>query len=274
MSPTGTRCPRRGTLAAEGEPVRSVFHAAGIAQNTALEDMTAQEFQAVTSAKVAGAEVLDHLLRDSELDAFVVFSSISAIWGSAQSGAYAAGDAYLDALVERRRARGAAGTSVAWGIWADAGMVDAGTADVLRRIGLGAIPPERAIASLQRTLDAGQDTVTVADVDWEPFAAGYTAARRRPLIEDLEQVRALREGARTADTAAAEDFRARLGPSVPTSGRAPCWTWPAPRPPPNSVCPTPSRWRPTAPSATWASTPWPRSACASDWTPGPVRPHR
>ncbi|WJE00921.1 type I polyketide synthase [Streptomyces antimycoticus] len=199
------------TLAAEGEPVRSVFHAAGIAQNTALEDMTAQEFQAVTSAKVAGAEVLDDLLRDSELDAFVVFSSISAIWGSAQSGAYAAGNAYLDALVERRRARGAAGTSVAWGIWADAGMVDAGTADVLRRIGLGAIPPERAIASLQRTLDAGQDTVTVADVDWEPFAAGYTAARRRPLIEDLEQVRALREGARTADTAAAEDFRARLG---------------------------------------------------------------
>lgn len=53
--------------------------------------------------------------------------------------------------------------------------------------------------------------MTVADVDWEPFAAGYTAARRRPLIEDLEQVRALREGARTADTAAAEDFRARLG---------------------------------------------------------------
>nr|WP_202487629.1 type I polyketide synthase [Streptomyces sp. SID8354] len=203
------------TLAAEGEPVRSVFHAAGIAQNTALADITAQEFRGVTAAKTAGAEVLDELLHDTDLDAFVVFSSISAIWGSARSGAYAAGNAYLDALVERRRARGAAGTSIAWGIWADAGMVDAATAEALRRVGLGAIPPERAIAALQRTLDAGPDTVTVADVDWEPFAAGYTAARPRPLIEDLEPVRALRAAGRAADPTAAEDFRTRLRALAP-----------------------------------------------------------
>ncbi|MER6052029.1 type I polyketide synthase [Streptomyces sp. NPDC001793] len=202
-------------LAAEGEPVRSVFHAAGIAQNTALTDITPQEFRAVTAAKIAGAEVLDDLLHDTDLDAFVVFSSISAIWGSARSGAYAAGNAYLDALVERRRARGAAGTSIAWGIWADAGMVDAQTAEALRRIGLGAIPPERAVAALQRTLDAGPDTVTVADVDWEPFAAGYTASRPRPLIEDLEQVRALRASGGAADPTAAEDFRTRLRALAP-----------------------------------------------------------
>ncbi|MEU4205808.1 type I polyketide synthase [Streptomyces sp. NPDC026294] len=204
-------------LATAGTPVRSVFHAAGVAQNTPLDEMTADEFAAVVAAKTDGARILDDLLADADLDAFVTFSSISAVWGSARSGAYAAGNAHLDALVEQRRARGAAGTSVAWGVWADAGMVDPDMARQLRRIGLGALPPARAIAALQTTLDRDETTVTVADVDWEPFAAGYTAARPRPLIEDLPQVRQLSTGGDGADGAPADAFRRHLLGLDPTA---------------------------------------------------------
>ncbi|MDI5968590.1 SDR family NAD(P)-dependent oxidoreductase [Streptomyces sp. SL13] len=194
----------------EGTPVRSVFHAAGVTQGTTVADMDAREFAEVVSAKIDGARVLDELLDDAALDAFVVFSSISAVWGSSFSGAYAAGNAYLDALVEHRRARGAAGTSVAWGVWADAGMVDQDTAQQLRRIGLGALKPAQAIASLQRTLDNDETTVTVADVDWAPFAASYTAVRPRPLIEDLPQVRAAQAAVSQTDAAAADSFRRQV----------------------------------------------------------------
>jgi acyl transferase domain-containing protein len=172
-------------LAAGGAPVRSVFHAAGVGQSTPVADMTVEEFDAVMSAKVDGARVLDEAFADTDLDAFVVFSSISAVWGSARGGAYAAANAYLDAVVARRRAAGAAGTSIAWGVWADAGMVDPRTARQLRRIGLGALPPAQGIASLRLVLDRDESAVTVAEVDWPVFASGYTAARRRPFIEAL-----------------------------------------------------------------------------------------
>ncbi|MEU6229203.1 type I polyketide synthase [Streptomyces sp. NPDC047042] len=207
-------------LADEGAPVRSVFHAAGVGQSTSIAEMSPQEFADVVSAKTDGARILDELLGGTEQDAFVVFSSISAVWGSSFSGAYAAGNAYLDALVALRRARGAAGTSVAWGIWADSGMVDRDTARQLRRIGLGALKPAQAIASLQRTLDDDEAEVTVADVDWVPFAASYTAVRRRPLIEDLPQVRAAQTAVPEASDTAAEAFRRELSVLEPAAMQA------------------------------------------------------
>ncbi|MDI5968589.1 type I polyketide synthase [Streptomyces sp. SL13] len=180
-------------VAAEEGPVRAVFHAAGVGQNTPIDRMTLEEFAAVSAGKTQGARVLDELFADSDLDAFVLFSSASGIWGSGHYASYAAGNAYLDALAERRRARGRAATAVAWGVWSESGMVDPDGEQQLRRRGLVPMAPADCLAALAQALDGDETRVTVADVDWEPFLAGYTAARRRPLIEDLPQARALTE---------------------------------------------------------------------------------
>lgn len=98
-------------------------------------------------------------------------------------------------------------------------MVDAETAPLLRRIGLGPLSPQDGIASLHLALANDDVAVTVAEVDWEPFAATYTAARPRPLIEGLEEVRqaALRgEAGPRAESVPAEVFRREmlaLGPA-------------------------------------------------------------
>ncbi len=92
-------------LAGQGDPVRAVVHAAGAAQSVPLAEMTAEELSDVLRAKVDGAAHLDGLLPDG-LDAFVVFSSIAGVWGSAGQAGYAAANAYLDGLVARRRAGG------------------------------------------------------------------------------------------------------------------------------------------------------------------------
>ncbi|KJK33865.1 hypothetical protein, partial [Saccharothrix sp. ST-888] len=90
------------------------------------------------------------------------------------------------------RARGLAGTSVAWGPWAEAGMAAGEAAEEhLRRSGLPVMAPGSALVGLQRALESGEPTGVVADVDWERFVPSFTAARPRPLIGELPEVREL-----------------------------------------------------------------------------------
>ncbi|WP_190120564.1 type I polyketide synthase, partial [Streptomyces flavofungini] len=176
-------------LAADGRTLRSVFHAAGVGQTQPLDGMTATDIAAVFGAKTAGATHLDELLDTDELDAFVLFSSNSGVWGGGGQGAYAAANAYLDALAEARRARGLTATSVAWGLWAGGGMAgDEGT-EHLRRRGLAAMAPERAVAALAQAVAYDETFLAVADLDWERFAPSFTSVRTSPLIGDLPEVR-------------------------------------------------------------------------------------
>ena len=178
-----------GWVGAGGPPVRVVVHAAvGVALEP-VDGIGAGGLAAGLAAKVAGAVVLDELTAGLELDAFVVFSSIAGVWGSRDHGAYAAGNAFLDALAEGRRGRGLAGTSVAWGIW-DAGAAGDGGLAGLRRQGLRFLDPGRALAVLEQVLAADEAFAAVADVDWARFAAVYRAARSWPLLDEIAEARA------------------------------------------------------------------------------------
>ncbi|MFI0817942.1 type I polyketide synthase [Streptomyces sp. NPDC021098] len=177
-------------LAADGAPVRAVVHAAGVSQEPGTDGDLA-ELARVVEAKTAGAIHLDSIFDESSdpLDAFVLFSSISGIWGSGGQGAYSAGNAFLDALAERRRARGLPATAVAWGPWADGGMAAEGDAEEqLRRRGLRVMAPDLNLTALQRALSRPEAVVTVADVDWELFQSTFTAVRPSPLLTELAPV--------------------------------------------------------------------------------------
>ncbi|MFD0500006.1 beta-ketoacyl reductase [Streptomyces rhizosphaericus] len=151
--------------------------------------MTAEEFAAVTGAKVRGALVLDGLVGDRELDAFVLFSSGAGVWGSGGQAPYGAGNAFLDGLAQRRRARGLAATSVAWGGWGGGvGMIDADGGDQWRRIGILPMDPAPALRAMARAVGGGPPNVIVADIDWARFVPGYTMARERPLLRQLPEV--------------------------------------------------------------------------------------
>ncbi|WP_345025597.1 type I polyketide synthase, partial [Streptomyces sedi] len=173
---------------AEGSPLRAVVHAAGVGVFGPLDTLGVAELAGNLAAKAEGARHLDALVED-DLDAFVLVSSIAGIWGSADHGGYAAGNAYLDALAEHRRARGLPATSIAWGAWADSGMNVGEGAEQLRRRGLVAMPPEHTTAALAGAVARDETTVAVVDVDWDRFAPAFTLARRQPLLEELPEVR-------------------------------------------------------------------------------------
>ncbi|QIY59059.1 SDR family NAD(P)-dependent oxidoreductase [Streptomyces sp. RPA4-5] len=199
------------TLAAvpADRPLIGVVHAAGVAQSAMLADTDVDDIARITGGKVDGASHLDELTVDADLELFLVFSSIAATWGSGGQALYAAGNAYLDALARNRRDRGLAGTSVAWGPWAGAGMAADGAEDFLRRRGLTPLDPEFAVSALAAAVDHGESVLTVADVDWARFASAFTSGRPSPLLGDLPEAADAPTG---AEAPVADDggLRARL----------------------------------------------------------------
>ena len=165
-------------LAARGPAVSAVVHTAGIGQATAVEDVGLAGLAEVLAPKAAGAAHLDELTADLDLDAFVLFSSIAATWGSGLQPGYAAANAHLDALADSRRARGLAATSVAWGLWGGGGGMAGGETTVqLERRGLRGMEPDLAVQALAQVLDSGEERVTIADLDWARFVPAFTLRR-------------------------------------------------------------------------------------------------
>ncbi|MFG1780791.1 beta-ketoacyl reductase, partial [Micromonospora sp. NPDC049051] len=179
-----------GDLVARGERLRAVVHAAGVAQLSGLGEVGVGELEEVLRAKVGGAVVLDELTAGLDLDAFVVFSSIAGVWGSAGQVGYAAANAFVDGLVVSRRARGLVGSSVAWGPWAEAGMAVGVAGEQLSRRGLPGMDPELAVVGLEGVLVGGECQVVVADVRWDRFVSSFTALRPSRLFTEIPEAQA------------------------------------------------------------------------------------
>jgi mycoketide-CoA synthase len=188
-------------IAADGPPLKSVMHAAGIARGNPVIGLNAADLAAELDAKGSGTVWLDELTADLDLDAFVLFSSGAATWGSGTLGGYAAANAFMDATAERRRSRGHAATSIAWGLWGGGGMGSGGAGDQLERYGMRVMDPGLALRALGQALDAGDTLVAVADVDWAQFASTFTLRRRSPLIESMPEVQRVLSGAGSSGAA-------------------------------------------------------------------------
>jgi acyl transferase domain-containing protein/NAD(P)-dependent dehydrogenase (short-subunit alcohol dehydrogenase family)/pimeloyl-ACP methyl ester carboxylesterase/acyl carrier protein len=107
-------------------PLRAVVHAAGTLDDGTIESLTDEQLDRVLRPKVDAVMHLHELTAGLELSAFVLFSSAAPLLGGAGQGNYAAANAFLDALAQRRRAEGLAGLSLAWGLWdRETGMTDA-----------------------------------------------------------------------------------------------------------------------------------------------------
>ncbi|MFD9630588.1 type I polyketide synthase, partial [Streptomyces violascens] len=207
---TADRCTLAALLASvpTEHPLTGVVHAAGVGQNASLAETPLDAAAEAMAAKMLGAAHLDSLLDGQDLDFFVLVSSIAGVWGSAGQSAYAAANAYLDALAEHRAARGLPATSVAWGPWADAGMAThEAVTDALHKRGLRFLAPANALTELRRAVVDKDVTVTVADIDWERYHPVFTATRPSALFDELAEVQAL---AHTEDASAAPEFAARL----------------------------------------------------------------
>jgi NAD(P)-dependent dehydrogenase (short-subunit alcohol dehydrogenase family)/acyl carrier protein len=195
-------------------PLTGVVHTAGVLDDGVLDSLTPERFEAVFHAKVTGALLLDELTRGHDLDVFALFSSASAAVGNPGQGNYAAANAVLDALAERRRADGLPATSVAYGAWGGDGMAGDGRAAALaRRTGIRPLDPDLAVLALRQTVTGSDPVAVVADVDPERFVRAFTTVRPSALLTEMPAHTALTATATAAGRdaeRAAPELRDRL----------------------------------------------------------------
>ena len=145
------------------------------------------------AAKVDAAQNLDDLTRTMPLEQFVLFSSAGPLLGGAGQGNYAAANAYLDALAERRRRDGLPATSMAWGLWAQesgmaAGLDDAGARQIRARLGLVAMAPEAGLQLFDDALRADRPWLLTAHIDLTAHQALARVGRLPGLLRGLVKV--------------------------------------------------------------------------------------
>lgn len=165
----------RGAVAAmldqipDAFPLKGVFHAAGVTDDTVITSLTPERLDAVLRVKVDGAWNLHELTRETNLAAFVMFSSLAGIVGSPGQGNYAAANAFLDGLASYRREQGLAGNSIAWGLWEEVSALTRHLSDRdlarMRLVGLSPLPTEQAMALLDAALLADHPVAVAARLD-------------------------------------------------------------------------------------------------------------
>ncbi|MEU3459408.1 SDR family NAD(P)-dependent oxidoreductase [Streptomyces sp. NPDC006733] len=148
----------------------AVVHAAGVLDDGVVASLTPEQVERVLRPKVDAALHLHELTADTDLSAFVLFSSVAALIGSPGQGNYAAANAALDALAASRRAAGLPATSLAWGPWSDgAGMAaQLGQPELARleRMGAKALTAELGVALFDQALTV--DAALLAPVRLDP----------------------------------------------------------------------------------------------------------
>ncbi|MBB2771440.1 UNVERIFIED_ORG: 6-methylsalicylic acid synthase [Mycolicibacterium obuense] len=147
-------------------PVRGVIHAAGVEAGALLATTTADDLDAAMRPKVAGLNTLHELFPPGELDWMVLFSSCGYLAGFPGQGAYACGNAYLDAFARHRRRLGDRTTSVAWTAWRGMGMGSASgfVAAQLDALGMGTVGLDDAMRALDSAMRDDDPNVVVLPV--------------------------------------------------------------------------------------------------------------
>jgi len=102
--------------------INGVFHAAGVPGGGMIQLKTREKADEVLLPKVNGTLVLDSLLKDHQLDFFILCSSINSVLPMFGQVDYFAANAFLDAFAFAKRRNGTFSVSINWDTWQEVGI--------------------------------------------------------------------------------------------------------------------------------------------------------
>ncbi len=186
-------------------PLGAVVHCAGVSDDGLVDSLSAERLATTMGPKAGAAWHLHELTAGLDLSEFVLFSSVAATLGSPGQGNYAAANAFLDALAQRRRAEGLPAYAIEWGAWRRESELTAGLGAADRaRIARGGVVPLADADGLRlfdRARRLGRPLLLGAALDRAALRSLARAAELPPLLSGLVRV-AARPGADAAGSLA------------------------------------------------------------------------
>lgn len=177
-----------------GQSLRGIFHAAMVLQDTALDTMTFHQFSRCLGPKVDGAQNL-HMAtaENANLDFFICMSSVASLLGSKGLGNYSAANAFLDALMRRRREQGLCGTTINVGAVSGVGVVaeNAAIQRAMERLGQDFISEQELQYQLEEAVRSDSTIKTCRGIDEHQIITGVGLVKpdvywaSKPLFRNL-----------------------------------------------------------------------------------------
>ncbi|NET48062.1 MAG: alpha/beta fold hydrolase, partial [Merismopedia sp. SIO2A8] len=243
-------------LRTDGLTLRGVIHGAGVLRDSLLQNQSWEQFASVLQPKVQGAWHLHHLTQSfnqapnqapnqslnqpSDLEFFVLFSSVASLLGSPGQGNYAAANAFMDTLAQYRRSQGLPALSINWGPWANGGMAIAAGDTLQQRLvrsGFDLIDPNQGLEWLSRLLfpsdlsktdlsETDSNTIPIPTqipaqigamrIRWDDIRKRLTPAQQAFLSPVLEQLQETEDQGQTIIEDREQAATATLQPQIAT----------------------------------------------------------
>ncbi|MEM1068261.1 MAG: SDR family NAD(P)-dependent oxidoreductase [Planctomycetota bacterium] len=188
--------------------LRGVFHTAMVLEDRLLVDLDRDTLERVLRPKVLGGWNLHRETVDRRLDHFVLFSSLSSVFGHAGQANYSAANALLDGLAHYRRALGLQATVINWGHLGEVGYLAQREqlGERLERQGVLSFSVKQATESLEYALQTMALQLSVLRIDWSVWRGLGVSSRVSPRFAHLLKNRSTAMG--NVELASAEEIHA------------------------------------------------------------------
>ena len=168
-------------------PLKGVFHLAMVIDDAPISVLNRERMRSVLAPKAHGAWLLHQGTLAMDLDCFVMFSSVSSIFGNSAQANYAAANAFLDALAHHRLSLGLPALAINWGALGGEGYVarNERVAEYLARQGTTPLTPGEVIVLMESFLNAGTTQAMALRVDWSKWRQSFRGSQESPLLENI-----------------------------------------------------------------------------------------
>ncbi len=174
-------------IGSAGIALKGIFHLAMVIDDAPMASLTRDRMRAVFAPKAHGAWLLHEATQGMDLDCFVMFSSVSSIFGNSGQANYAAANAFLDALAHHRQASGLPALVINWGALGGEGYVarNERVAEYLARQGTTPLTPIEVVGLMESFLNAGATQALALRVDWSKWRQSFRGSQESPLLEHI-----------------------------------------------------------------------------------------
>ncbi|WP_138500701.1 type I polyketide synthase [Nostoc sp. PA-18-2419] len=174
--------------------LNGVIHAAGVAGGGVIGRKAQADAQSILAPKVKGTIVIDKIVKDIQLDFFVLTSSKTSILGEFGQADYCAANAFLDAFAHHNASKkGRFTTTINWDTWQEVGMaVNTELPQRLQQLRTEnlqqGILPDEGVDAFLRILGSKMPQVVVSTSDLLDILKHYNSYNETQVLEFLETV--------------------------------------------------------------------------------------